>query len=369
MRLARFLSLRIGLGLCGALALLPLVLACRNQTTDEKLAAGEPTQAGVASMTDDSGSTTRRASDAERTVEKDLVLQGTLKTPAVIDAGEDVRVSLILCNTSRDKSHAVVAPGDGSEVGWREPHVYFTATIGQRDGIFQPVPEGDYGRCGFFDSNWQKDARVLKPGDSLPLDNGLSQPSEMLDFQSPGHVRLFAHYRYGGGVTAKGGKTAKPVASSGLMAGVPAFELTSEPMEFDVLRPLDLVLTVKGSIVVKTTRKASDLIEIRLVNRSGHALEVSNPNVSPLLSLRLDGKMSGWGPMLTSRKPTFSPVTLKPGQEESVMGQGVLANGMDGDWEYPVPDTIKLRARYYVSIGTRVSVLYSNWAEIKAIGR
>ena len=73
--------------------------------------------------------------------------------------------------------------------------------------------------------------------------------------------------------------------------------------------------------------------------------------------------------MLTSRKPTFSPVTLKPGQEESVMGQGVLANGMDGDWEYPVPDTIKLRARYYVSIGTRVSVLYSNWAEIKAIGR
>ena len=62
MRLARFLSLRIGLGLCGALALLPLVLACRNQTTDEKLAAGEPTQAGVASMTDDSGSTTRRTS-------------------------------------------------------------------------------------------------------------------------------------------------------------------------------------------------------------------------------------------------------------------------------------------------------------------
>ena len=332
-----------------------MVLACRDQTTAEKPPAG------------DSGDVARPPSAAQRAIEKDLVLRGTLKTPALIHAGEDVSVSLVLCNTSRDESHAVVAPGDGSEVGWREPHVYFTATIDQWDGTSKPVPNGEFGRCGLCDSNWQKDARILKPGDELPLDNWL--PSEMLEFQSPGHVRLFAHYRYGAGATTKGGKTERPAAVSGPMADIPAFELTSEPMEFDVIRPLDLLLTVKGPIVVKKKTKVSDLIEIRLVDRSDQALEVSTPNVQPLLSLRLDGKMPGWGPTFSSRRATFAPLGLKPGQDESVMGEGVLANGMDGDWEYPVPDTIEIRARYYVSIGQRVSVLYSNWAEIKAIER
>ncbi len=136
-----------------------------------------------------------------------------------------------------------------------------------------------------------------------------------------------------------------------------------------MIRPLDLLLTVKGPIVVKKKTKVSDLVEIRLVNRSDQALEVWTPNVQPVLSLCLDGQMPGWGPRFSSRKPTFAPLGLMPGQDEPLMGEGVLANGRDGDWEYPVPDTIKIRARYYVSIGKQVSVLYSNWAEIKAIGR
>jgi len=254
-------------------------------------------------------------------------------------------------------------------VGWREPHVYFTATIDQKDGTSKPVPSGNFGRCGNFDGNWEKDARILKPGEKLPLDDGLPPPSDMLEFQSPGHVRLFAHYCYGAGDTSKGGRTESPATVSGLMAGAPAFELTSAPIEFEVIRPLDLLLTVKGPIVVKKKTKASDLIEIRLVNHSEQALEVSTPNAEPVLSLFLDGQMPGWGPTFSSHKPTFAPLGLKPGQGEPVLGEGVLANGMDGDWEYPVPDTIKIRARYYVSIGKQVCELYSNWAEIKAIAR
>jgi len=77
MRRAGFLSPRIVVS-AGALALLPLVLACRDRSTAERPAAGAAIEA------------------AQRAIEKDLVLRGALKTPALIYAGEDVQVSLVL---------------------------------------------------------------------------------------------------------------------------------------------------------------------------------------------------------------------------------------------------------------------------------
>jgi len=316
-------------------------------------------------------------------VEKDLALQLALKSPTTIQVGEHVDVNIVLRNQSYDTAYPVVASGDGSEAGWREPYIYFTATLDIGNGVSKPVPPAFYARCGNFDRNWQKDARVLEPGEELPLDIGSSRPSTMLKFEEPGHVRLVAHYSYRAGIVAR---SANQVVVAGLMAGVPAFELVSAPVEFDVIRLLDLVLTVKAPLPVKAKAKISDLFDIRLVNRSKQPVEISSPTISAdaRLSFEIDIggwrpsldtggwrpslDTGGWRPSLDTQKSTYGEkITLKPTEEVAVLGAGSFANGLDGTWEYPVPGTIKVRARFYVSTWRPAPVILSNWVEIRAI--
>jgi hypothetical protein len=125
-------------------------------------------------------------------------------------------------------------PGDGSEIGWREPYIYFTTTIDTGDGVFKPVPEARYSRCGLFDPNWQKDVRLLKPGEEVVITDWIPAPSNMLEFKQPGRIRLTAHYSYDPG-RAKSSMTPPPAL--GRMTGVPPFELVSASIEFELAPP------------------------------------------------------------------------------------------------------------------------------------
>jgi hypothetical protein len=299
-------------------------------------------------------------------IEKDLALQVALKSPVTIQVGEQVDVSIVVRNQSRDTAYSLVAPGDGSEAGWREPHVYFTATLDKGNGVSKVVPTARYARCGLFDPAWQKDARTLKPGEELPLKNWLVSPSTMLEFQEPGHVRLVAHYSYRAGIAVKGTKQ----SVVGLMAGVPVFELVSVPVEFDVVRPLDLMLTVKAPLTVKAKAKISDLFDIRIVNRSKQPVEISSPTISAdaRLSFEVEGQFGGWRPSIDTQKTTYGEkIALKPNEKIAVLGPGIFANDLDGTWEYPVADTIKVRASFHVSTWRPAPVIQSNWVEIKVI--
>src|SRR5688572_4357625 len=80
-------------------------------------------------------------------IEKDLALQVVLKSPTTIQVGEHVDVSIVLRNLSPDTGYSIITPGDGSETGWREPYVYFTATLDTGNGISKPVPAARYARC------------------------------------------------------------------------------------------------------------------------------------------------------------------------------------------------------------------------------
>src|SRR5476649_918905 len=74
-------------------------------------------------------------------IEKDLALQMVLKSPTSVKVGGEVHVDLVLRNRSLDHSHPVIAPGGGSELGWREPYVYFSAELDEGDGHAKPVPK------------------------------------------------------------------------------------------------------------------------------------------------------------------------------------------------------------------------------------
>lgn len=303
-------------------------------------------------------------------IEKDLSLNVALTTPATIRAGEKVEVTMVLRNQSREVAYPVVRPGDGSTVGWREPYVYFTATVDTGDGVARPVGERPYGRCGFYNDHWRKDATVLKPGDELPLKDWLAEPSQMLDFQEGGRVKLVAHYRYRAGAVTPGGVGSGQEEPIGEMAGVPAFEVVSKPVEFEVVQPFEVRLKVKGTLTANKWRKLSELFEVQLVNRSREAIEVAVPTVAGESTLGFQCEGTSGGPAMNVEKQKSAErdtMTLKPGQVVAVLGTGKFANGLDGTWAHYTPATIKVRACFQASAGRYAPVVCSNWAELKVL--
>lgn len=295
-------------------------------------------------------------------IESDLRLQVELADPEVLPAGcpRWVKVSNLI-NTSKTAAYRVVKPGDGSEVGWREPYVYWTATIDRTDGKPVPVPKMRYGRCGLFAWDWPKDAILLKPGDKLELNTW-----PMLEFQQAGRVSLRAHYAYRGG---KAGPSAMEKGQLGLMADVPSFEIVSDPLVFDVIRPLDVRVKAKRALKADVETRLSDLIEITLVNQSSEPIACSSPTLhaDARLQLEIEGEFGGWRPNLSEqRSPYGIRGKLKPGEAAPLLGSGEFANGLDGTWEYPKEGKVKLRAAFMPTTweGNGSSRILSEWVEV-----
>ena len=299
-------------------------------------------------------------------IERDLALEVQLQSAKTIGPGEHIGLDISLVNKSKETTYPIVKPGDGSEVGWREPNVYFSAETQKADGKWENVPTTGYARCGLFDSDWQKDVVHLKPGTSITLKDWLASPSAMFELQQPGQVRLYVHYRYSGGTLGKGKETKAPPAL-GKMKGIPAFEITSAPIELEVVRPLDIRVKMKSLMKVKRKTTISEVLDIHLVNGSQKPIVVSSPTLSADARLRLEikGEFPGWPPSLIEQKTTYGmKQELKPGEKVPLLGAGEFANGMDGFWEYPVEDTVKLRAIYYCATWKPASVIISDWVEI-----
>src|SRR5436309_11581542 len=95
-------------------------------------------------------------------IQDDLKLELELKGDPEIYPGSYPGFEVRLVNRSKWSTHPVVRPGDGSQEGRREPHVYFTATVDRGDGRPIPVPPENYGYCGLFKWAWVQDAIELK---------------------------------------------------------------------------------------------------------------------------------------------------------------------------------------------------------------
>jgi len=309
-----------------------------------------------------------RAADgpSKAAIERDLALEVKLVSPDGVQPGEPIQLDITLKNTSNERIYPVVKPGDGSEVGWREPHVFYTAWIDKGDGDWQEVPKAEIGRCGLFNAQWQKDVVELWPGKSIELKQWLVSPQRALELQEPGRVRLHVHYRYRGGLVGKDPKTGKTF-DTGKMRGMPPFELVSKPVEFDLLRPLDVMVTVKKPLKAKTETRLSEILDVKLVNRSKGGIHVKAPTLSgdARLTFEADG---GPAPTLSEQdQPYGKKQLLNPGDEAAILGDAALSNGIDGTWECPEPGKVKLRAVYHTSTWEPGAVIKSGWVEVEVV--
>jgi len=153
-----------------------------------------------------------------------------------VPAGTSPHVALTLVNTSKANTYLVVKPGDGSECGWREPHVYFTAEQLSAQRKWEPLQRYGLSRCGLYDFDWPKDVVELKPGEKLAVTNNwIPNPDFRLQFS--GKVRVTGHYDYQAGKGKSG--VVRAVENRGRMYDTPAFAIASNPVEFEVVRPRD----------------------------------------------------------------------------------------------------------------------------------
>jgi hypothetical protein len=298
----------------------------------------------------------------------DVKLVATYGGPTTIGPQQGVTVRLKLVNTSKTESHCIVIPGDGSNVGWREPHVFYTGQIRQSDGAWKALATRRLLRCGLFDADWQKDVVQLKPGGELAIDKWLIGPTEQLYYQQAGKTRLFAHYKYSAGRTAKSGELNEQ-SNTGRMGDAPPFELISNPIELTVERPLDVVVRQRQPLIANLEMRLSDVLEVKLANRTAKPVEAVAPTLhaGSRLQLLLDAEF-GWGPTIDRQGAQYGGrFTLSPGESVPLLGPGHTANELDGTWVYPKPGTVRVRAVYMPEVNHRGPQIMSAWADVKVI--
>jgi hypothetical protein len=289
----------------------------------------------------------------EPDITRDLKLVAELKPGTTVEAGTKVWISLALANTSKVFTYPVVKPGDGSEVGWREPYVYFTAERLAADGQWVPAERERYSRCGVCDGDWPKDVVDLKPGERLSLDSpdGAIPP----EFQFPGRVRVFGHYAY----RASGGKRGEPRPEDqrGRMKGVPLFEVQSEPVEFEVIRPLDVRVRAKRPLKAGVEYRLADVLEVTVTNTTDKPITVLSPTCAADARLVIATREDVWA-IASQLKLEFATVygisrDLQPGETGVLLGGGDLANGASATWNVSAPGTAQLWVAYMTSTWKR----------------
>ena len=297
-------------------------------------------------------------------IERDLRLDVTLSTTNTIGPGEHIGLAVALVNDSKTTAYTVIKQGDGSDVGLREPHVFITAERKNEDNTWETVPPlPPFLICGLLDTDWEKDVVHLGPSESIKI---MVSPDKELELQQEGRLRLRVHYRYNAGAMADENDEER-TAALGKMEGIPAFEIVSLPIELELQRPLDITVTVKSPMKANSNTRLSDILDIHLVNQSASPIEVSSPTLSgdARLQLQIRGKYSGWIPLLHDQNTTYgTKKILTPGEKVAALGPGEFSNGLDGWWEYPVPDTVELRAVYHCSTWKPSPIVISPWVSV-----
>jgi hypothetical protein len=259
-------------------------------------------------------------------IERDLVLEIRRGTRDPYEDERDPRFLVFLVNRSRDRTYPIVLPRDGSESGWREPHVWFTVAR-EVSGGFQTVPPPDMIRCGLYANDWTVDVRDLAPSSEIPLDD-FPFYSE-LELGGSKRIRVVAHYAYGDHArdTSKVPPKLHPI---------PAYTLASRPYELDVAAPYELEVKLKGSPLPRTSKAPlASAIDVIVKNRSGVALPFATSETGGQLWFEAEvtdpsGKVSE-RTLFVDTEPTYAAKgTLAPGAQRSLVGP---ATKTDVIWE------------------------------------
>lgn len=292
-----------------------------------------------------------------------LVLRVEMLSPNVLMAGQSPVFKVTLANTSATDTFRAVRPGDGSESGWREPHVHWTGTIDRGDGKPSPLPKWTGGRCGLFEADWDKDFVRLEPGEELPME--WFEPD--FELQRAGKVRLQAHYDYRAGRNPLS-RTVWKSPYPHHMQGVEPFSVVSEPVEFEMIRPLDLQVTVKKPLKAGVKNRLSEILDVRLVNRTKATIKFDSHQSYQSASLYLSvGRESDESrPETTADSMEIDvPNTIGAGAAVSLVQPSLFAGGFDGTWVVENPGTVRIRALCISEVkGGDPFELLSEWVEV-----
>ncbi len=288
----------------------------------------------------------------------DLRVALTLKSPATIEPGAPIELDAALVNRSRRTTHRVVKAGDGSEMAWREPFVFYSAEADTGDGIWRPVPQLKGGRCGLYDHDWEKDVVDLKPGASLKIE-WLPAAMWALDVPNSGRVRIRVHYAYRHRSTTRSG--IDPMKSP--MGSIAPFEIVSDPVEI-TLRPMVRAALKPTGRTAKVSRDVPlrDLFELTL-----HGT-VNAPVRGGRLDIHWEVKGTHAG-----RRPTT--LRQKRGRRGELPEQTIARGGrltligtrneqFFGTWSYPEAEQVLIRAVVTRTVDGQRSVAKSNWVPV-----
>lgn len=301
----------------------------------------------------------------EKPIEKDLVLSAKLKSADTIQPGEEIEISLLLTNSSKSATHRVIKPGDGSEAGWREPHIRFSVEYLEANGQLTDAPQTRYGRCGIFDPYWTKDFTDLAPSETLDLNHWLTPVNNFYEFQKPGKYQIRAHYDYRARSLLAKDKAQLPEP----VRDIPVFQVTSAPVMLNVERPLDVRLKVKSELIVDQAIRLTDLFDVTLVNVSDRNIKVFSPTLDSdaHLSFEVRDNNALWQPAINQQADTYGiERIIKPKETLSLLGDDRFANGVDGNCTSSQPGTVKVRAVYRLSTLKPAPIVKSDWVEVKA---
>jgi hypothetical protein len=167
---------------------------------------------------------------------RDLELKLAVSGPLEVPAGEAIPLQAELVNRGLAERW-LIAPDDGSSVGWREPYVFYLVTREVEPGVWVDADKESYGRCGNYDVRWDEDLVALPPGGVMKLDREILPLHYKFNMQAPGRYRITAHYQYTGGAQRRGlfafGETVEMPPE---LFGTPSFEVVSNPVEITVTR-------------------------------------------------------------------------------------------------------------------------------------
>lgn len=290
-----------------------------------------------------------------------LVLRVEMLTPSVLMAGQSPGFKIALANGSAVVSYRVVKPGDGSEVGWRDPYIHWTGEIDLGDGEFVPLTKVELGRCGLMNRYGDEDVIRLAPGEELPLH---FTPS--FEFQQAGKVRLYAHYEYHAGQRPRHAKKSNPVVLPS-MNGVAPFTVTSPPVEFDIVRPYDAKVTVRKALKANATNRLSDILDVTFVNNTSRAIRCDSHyscNVRLDLQLSQDDRGSNWLETDSHSDKGEVPGVVEANGTMSLVWPSRFAGDFNGTIKTGKPGSLTIRAVCYTHIDEQELRIFSEWVTI-----
>ena len=297
--------------------------------------------------------------------EKDLELVATLTSPAKFECGLKPEFKLQVANRSKTGTHRIIKPGDGSEVGWRSPHVYATAErLNEKNEWVSFKSVVDYGRCGNYDTTLVP--LDLKPDEKFEIKDWIPSTCINHEFNKAGKYRVRWHYDVDLDKTSQPTLREDDAPENVKLSNVPNFSLVSKWVELEVRQRLMLELKVKAEGDQITTRPSktngyqildlASMFSVNLKNVSDEARELTVPTINGDARLMFQWyevkekrefvSMLQYSKEANEKGEKFE---LQPNEIVELTGDGTGGNRFGGDWETSSTGKIRVRAMYWLS--------------------